>query len=40
MQPDRFARKIAPILAQSDAARSRRLMRRPLGSNPSREMSE
>jgi hypothetical protein len=31
MQPDRFARKIAPILVFSDAARSRRLMRNPLG---------
>jgi hypothetical protein len=26
-----FAREIAPILTQSDAARSRRLMRNPLG---------
>ena len=31
MQHDRFAREIAAILAQSDAARSRRLMRNPLG---------
>jgi hypothetical protein len=31
MQPDRFAREIVCILALSDAARSRRLMRNPLG---------
>jgi hypothetical protein len=31
MQHDRFAREIVGILAHSDAARSRRLMRRPLG---------
>ena len=31
MQSDRFAREIVGILALSDAARSRRLMRNPLG---------
>jgi hypothetical protein len=31
MQSDRFAREIVGILALSYAARSRRLMRRPLG---------
>ena len=31
MQSDRFAREIVRILALSDAARSRRLMRNPLG---------
>jgi hypothetical protein len=31
MQSDRFAREIVAILALSDAARSRRLMRNPLG---------
>ena len=31
MQPDRFAREIIGILALSDAARLRRLMRKPLG---------
>jgi hypothetical protein len=31
MQSDRFAREIIAILAHSDAARSRRLMRKPLG---------
>jgi hypothetical protein len=31
MQSDRFAREIVCILAHSDAARSRRLMRNPLG---------
>jgi len=37
MQSDRFAREIVAILAFSDAARSRRLMRNPFGgaqSNP------
>jgi hypothetical protein len=33
MQSDRFAREIAAILALSGAARSRRLMRHPLGGN-------
>jgi len=31
MQSDRFAREIVGILALSDAARSRRLMRNPFG---------
>jgi hypothetical protein len=31
MQSDRFAREIIAILARSNAARSRRLMRNPLG---------
>jgi hypothetical protein len=31
MQHDRFAREIIAILALSDAARLRRLMRNPLG---------
>jgi len=31
MQHDRFAREILAILAPSDAARLRRLMRNPLG---------
>ena len=35
MQHDRFARKIVGILALSYAARSRRLMRKPLGGNHS-----
>jgi hypothetical protein len=33
MQSDRFAREIVAILAHSGAARSRRLMRNPLGRN-------
>jgi hypothetical protein len=35
MQHDRFAREIVGILALSYAARSRRLMRNPLGGKPS-----
>jgi len=31
MQSDRFAREIVPFLTHSRAARSRRLMRNPLG---------
>jgi hypothetical protein len=31
MQSDRFAREIVPFLMLSDAARSRRLMRKTLG---------
>jgi len=31
VQPDRFARKIVPILAQSGVARLRRLMRKSFG---------
>jgi hypothetical protein len=34
MQSDRFAREIVAILAQSNAARSRRLMRNSLGGRP------
>jgi hypothetical protein len=33
MQPDRFAREIAPILTHSGAARSRRLNGRALDGN-------
>ena len=36
MQSDRFAREIVTILAHSGAARSRRLMRNPLGGPQSR----
>jgi len=35
MQHDRFAREILAISAPSDAARSRRLMRKPLDGTPS-----
>jgi len=35
MQSDRFAREIVGILALSYAARSRRLMRNPLGGSAS-----